>query len=600
VPPNVRPAHDRDRSRHHQLRRRILDGREPKIIVNPLGARLTPSVVAKTAKGELLVGEVARRQAATNPENTIHSVKRFIGRRYAELGKEVSRLAYKTVADPEGQCGVLLAGKTLSCAHISAHVLDAIRQAAEAQLGESVTQAVVTVPAYFTDAQRQATMHAAKLAGLEVKRIINEPTAAALAYGLDKTHDRTLAVYDFGGGTLDVSILKVSSEGLLEVIATHGDTHLGGDDMDQRIVGWMTSQLRGRLSPEAAAQPVTRTRLREAAEQAKIALTMQRETQVLVPFLSDDRGTPIHFDAVLERSTFEELIEDLVERSLNCCAQALTAAGRHARDVDEVILVGGTSRIPAVQRAVKELFGKEPQRTVNPDEVVALGAAVQAGVLAGSIKGLILIDVTSHSLGIETVDGTMAVMVPRNTSIPTRTSQVFTTASDNQPSVDLHVLQGEQPQASRNTSLGRWELGGIRQAQAGVPQIDVSFEIDANGVVNVTAQDKDTRAMAKVTVHRRRTGSDPAPAAGSAATAMVAQLPGSSHFDEVLRLAQKCLSENNALLGATQRERLEAAIVDAQLLARKQGRPDDLRRGVEELARLTREAESAAASPRRR
>jgi molecular chaperone DnaK len=578
------------------------DGREPKIIVNPLGARLTPSVVAKTAKGELLVGEVARRQAATNPQNTIHSVKRFIGRRHAELGKESSRYAYRMVADPEGQCGVLLGGKTLSCAHISAHVLDAIRQAAEAQLGESVTQAVVTVPAYFTDAQRQATMHAAKLAGLEVKRIINEPTAAALAYGLDKNHDRTLAVYDFGGGTLDVSILKVSSEGLLEVIATHGDTHLGGEDMDQRIVGWMTSQLRGRLSPEAAAQPVTRTRLREAAEQAKIALTMQRETQVLVPFLADDRGTPIHFDAVLERSTFEELIEDLVERSLNSCAQALTAAGKHARDVDEVILVGGSSRVPAVQRAVRELFGKEPQRTVNPDEVVALGAAVQAGVLAGSIKGLILIDVTSHSLGIETVDGTMAVMVPRNTSIPTRTSQVFTTASDNQPSVDLHVLQGEQPQATKNTSLGRWELGGIRQAQAGVPQIEVSFEIDANGVVNLTAQDKDTRAMAKVTVHRRRTGSDPAPAAGggAVATGVVAALPGLTQLDQALRMAQKCLSENNALLGASQRERLEAAIVDAQLLARKHASPDDLRRGVDELSRLTREAESAAASPRRR
>jgi len=477
----------------------VMEGGEPTVITNPEGSRLTPSVVAFTKTGERLVGQVAKRQAVTNPENTIFSIKRFMGRRYDEVTEEMKMVPYSVAAAPNGDVRVKIGTDEYAPPQISAMVLQKLKQAAEEYLGQPVMQAVITVPAYFNDAQRQATKEAGKIAGLEVMRIVNEPTAAALAYGLDKKKDETIAVYDFGGGTFDISILEVG-EGVVEVKATNGDTHLGGDNLDQRIIDWIVGEFKKSDGIDLSKDRMALQRLKEAAEKAKMELSTVMETDINLPFITADQSGPKHLQMKLTRARFEQLVEDLLQKTVGPTRQALTDAGLDPKKIDEVVLVGGSTRIPRVQQIVREMFGKEPHKGVNPDEVVAVGAAIQAGVLAGEVKDLLLLDVTPLSLGIETLGGVMTTLIPRNTTIPTRKSEIFSTAADNQTSVEVHVLQGERPLARDNRTLGRFQLVGIPPAPRGVPQIEVTFDIDANGIVNVSAKDMGTGKEQKITI----------------------------------------------------------------------------------------------------
>jgi len=469
----------------------IMEGGEPKVIINEEGSRLTPSVVAFTKDGEVLVGQTAKRQAITNPENTIFSIKRFMGRRFNEVQGEIKTVPYKVVSDQDGNVRVEVRGKQYTPQEISAFVLQKLRKSAEAYLGQTIDDAVVTVPAYFNDSQRQATKDAGRIAGLNVLRIINEPTASALAYGLDKKKDETIAVYDFGGGTFDISILEVG-DNVVEVKSTNGDTHLGGDDIDQNVIDWIVAEFKKDQGIDLSRDRMALQRLKEAAERAKIELSATVETEINLPFITADSAGPKHLNMKLRRSELEKLSDALIQRSIEPCRRALEDAKLTSDKIDEVVLVGGSTRIPKVQEVVKEFFGKEPHRGVNPDEVVALGAAVQAGVLAGEVKDVLLLDVTPLSLGIETLGGIMTRIIERNTTIPTKKSQIFTTAEDSQTSVEIHVLQGEREMARDNRTLGKFHLIGLPPAPRGIPQIEVTFDIDANGILHVSAKDHAT------------------------------------------------------------------------------------------------------------
>src|SRR5262247_2974352 len=477
----------------------VMEGGEPTVITNSEGGRTTPSVVAFAKDGNRLVGQVAKRQAVTNPENTVYSIKRFMGRRYNEVGEEIKQVPYKVQGAGNGDVRIVAGGKEWSPPEISAIILQKMKQSAEDYLGQKVDKAVITVPAYFNDSQRQATKDAGKIAGLEVMRIVNEPTAAALAYGLDKKKDETIAVFDFGGGTYDISILEVG-EGVVEVKSTNGDTHLGGDDLDQRIIEWIIAEFKKSDGIDLGKDRMALQRLKEAAEKAKMELSTVMETDINLPFITADQSGPKHLQMKLTRARFEQLVDDLLQKTVGPTKQALADAGVDPSKIDEVVLVGGSTRIPKVQQIVKELFSKEPHKGVNPDEVVAVGAAVQAGVLAGDVKDLLLLDVTPLSLGIETMGGVMTVLIPRNTTIPTRKSEIFSTASDNQTSVEVHVLQGERSLARDNRTLGKFHLIGLPPAPRGVPQIEVTFDIDANGIVNVQAKDLGTGKEQKITI----------------------------------------------------------------------------------------------------
>ncbi|MBI4456536.1 MAG: molecular chaperone DnaK [Acidobacteria bacterium] len=477
----------------------VMEGGEPVVITNPEGSRTTPSVVGFTKSSERLVGQVAKRQAVTNSENTVFSIKRFMGRKYEEVTEEMKMVPYKVIRATNGDAGVQVGEKVYTPPEISAMILQKMKAAAEEHLGEKVNQAVITVPAYFNDSQRQATKDAGRIAGLEVLRLVNEPTAAALAYGLDKKKDETIAVYDFGGGTFDISILEVG-EGVVEVKATNGDTHLGGDNIDQRLIDWIIDEFKKDQGIDLSKDKMALQRLKEAAEKAKMELSSTMETEINLPFITADASGPRHLTLKLSRAKFEQLVEDILQRSVAPCKQALKDASSRPEEIDEVVLVGGSTRIPRVQQIVRELFKKEPHKGVNPDEVVAVGAAVQAGVLGGEVKDLLLLDVTPLSLGIETLGGVFTKLIERNTTIPTRKSETFSTAADSQTSVEVHVLQGERPLARDNRTLGKFHLVGIPAAPRGVPQIEVTFDIDANGIVNVSAKDLGTSKEQKITI----------------------------------------------------------------------------------------------------
>ncbi|MBI5970269.1 MAG: molecular chaperone DnaK, partial [Deltaproteobacteria bacterium] len=479
----------------------IMEAGEPKVIVNEEGSRITPSVVAYTKDKEILIGQVAKRQAVTNPENTVFSIKRFMGRTYDEVNEEMKMVPYKVIRDSSGRAAVHSdnMGKNYLPPEISALILQKLKRSAEAYLGEPVTEAVITVPAYFNDSQRQATKEAGRIAGLDVKRIINEPTASSLAYGLDKKKEEVIAVYDFGGGTFDISVLEVG-DGVFEVKSTNGDTHLGGDNFDQRIIEWLVAEFKKDQGIDLSKDKMALQRLRESAEKAKIELSSVMETEINLPFITADSAGPKHLVMRLSKSKFEQLVGDLVERSHKPCEQALKDAGLKASDIHEVVLVGGMTRMPAIQQFVKNFFGKEPHKGVNPDEVVAVGAAIQAAVLSGDVKDVVLLDVTPLSLGLETLGGVMTTLINRNTTIPTKKKEIFTTAADSQTQVEIHVLQGERPMARDNRTLGKFHLAGIPAAPRGIPQIEVSFDIDANGILNVSAKDTATNKEQKIVI----------------------------------------------------------------------------------------------------
>jgi molecular chaperone DnaK len=558
----------------------IMEGGEPRVVVNEEGSRLTPSVVAFDAQGNVLVGQIARRQAITNPDNTVYSIKRFMGRRHGEVTEEAGRVPYKVVSSGGADdVAVEIRGKAYSPPEISARILMKLKRAAEAHLGQPVTEAVITVPAYFNDAQRQATKDAGRIAGLDVKRIVNEPTAAALAYGLDKKQDQLIAVYDFGGGTFDISILEVG-EKVVEVVSTNGDTHLGGDDIDQRVMDWLINVFKNETGVDVSKDKIAVQRLKEAAEKAKIELSSVMETEVNLPFLTADASGPRHLQARLSRARLEQLMGDLVERSIDPCRRALADAKKQASQIDEVVLVGGSTRIPLVQEKVKAFFGKEGHKGVNPDEVVALGAAVQAGVLAGEVKDMLLLDVTPLSLGIETRGGVMTTLIPRNTTIPTKKTETFSTATDQQTSVQVHVLQGERPMSADNRTLAKFDLDGIPPAPRGTPQIEVSFDIDANGIVNVHARDKATGKEQHITI-TASSGLPEAEVQRMVADAerhaeedrrRKADLEMRNKLDALVYNTERTLQEHGSRLGEGERAPLEAALKEAQAaLARTAG-----------------------------
>jgi molecular chaperone DnaK len=569
----------------------VLEGGEPKVIPNEEGSRTTPSVVGFTKSGERLVGQVAKRQAITNPENTVFSIKRFMGRRYNEVNDEMKMVPYK-VTQQGDHVAVVAQGKEYTPPEVSAMILQKLKKAAEAYLGETVNEAVITVPAYFNDAQRQATKDAGKIAGLDVKRIVNEPTAAALAYGLDKKKDETIAVYDFGGGTFDISILEVG-EGVIEVKSTNGDTHLGGDNLDQRIVDWLISEFKAEegLDLSSKGNEMALQRLKDAAEKAKIELSTTIETEINLPFITADASGPKHLVRKLTRAKLEQMVQDLLDRSLEPCKKALADAGVSTSQIDEVVLVGGQTRMPKIQEMVKALFGKEPHRGVNPDEVVAVGAAVQAGVLAGEVKDLLLLDVTPLTLAIETLGGVATTMIPRNTTIPTKKTETFSTAADSQTEVEVHVLQGERPMAAQNRTLGKFKLAGIPPAPRGVPQIEVTFDIDANGILNVHAKDNATGKDTRITITSSSgLSKDEVEKMAKEAESHAAEdkekreeIEARNSLDSMVYNIEKMLKDSGDKVQASDKSDVEAALADAKKVLADNAKASELKSALEKL-----------------
>jgi molecular chaperone DnaK len=569
----------------------VMEGNEPKVITNQEGARTTPSVVAFTKDNERLVGQIAKRQAITNPDNTIYSIKRFMGRRYDEVPHEIKIVPYKIVTGTNGDVRVKIRDSEYPPPEISAMILQKLKKAAEDYLGHEVKEAVITVPAYFNDSQRQATKDAGKIAGLDVKRIINEPTAAALAYGLDKKKDETIAVYDFGGGTFDISVLEVG-DNVVEVKSTNGDTHLGGDDIDQRIIEWLIVEFKKDQGLDVSKDKMVLQRLKEAAEKAKIELSSAMETEINLPFLTADATGPKHLNVKLARSKFEQMVQDILDRTIQPCKKALADASLKPSDIDEVVLVGGSTRIPKVVDMVRELFKKEPNKSVNPDEVVALGAAVQGGVLAGEVKDVLLLDVTPLSLGIETLGNVMTRLIERNTTIPTKKSQIFSTAADSQTSVEIHVLQGEREMAGDNRTLGRFVLSGIPLAPRGIPQVEVSFDIDANGIVNVAAVDKATNKKQNIVItsssgltkEEVSKMTQEAEAHSEEDKKKKEQIEARNNLDSLIYQTEKTLNEHKAKLQEEDVKKVEDALKEAKEILDK-GSASELKTSYENLTK---------------